>query len=237
MAWKSVSPGNSVSISLVPGLQTSSCIPLFYVGSGDWTQVLTLAQWPFSPPRLLHGLLFILKNLSRFSGPGINCVSGWDTRFLSYCLAAEATKKMYTALTSQRHLAGGGAGEVCFAHAPRPHMGISSNIPCMSFPVMNPWDLRPLETKFKTFWLHVSITNHYVAEKYGILPVSIRFCPVKHLQSEFLRFQSQWNTIKTEKSKQTKTHRRRHNITLSLRAHLLSKSILFAFGFCLFMLF
>lgn len=164
MAWWPVSSENSVSISLVLGLQTSSCIPLFYVGSGDWTQVLTLAQWAFSPPRLLHDLLFILKNLSCFSGLGINCVSGWDTCFLSYCLAAEATEKMYTALTSQRHLARGGAGEVRFAHAPRPHMGISSNIPRMSFPAMNPWDLRPLETKFRrTFWLHASITNHYVA--------------------------------------------------------------------------
>lgn len=159
-----MSPGNSVSISLVPGLRMSNCIQLFYVGSGDWTQVLTLAQWAFSPPRLLHGLLFILKNLPCFSGPDINCASGWDTRFLSYCLAAETTVEMYIALTSQRHLAGGWAGDVCSAHAPRPHMGISSNIPRMSFPAMNPWDLRPLETKFRrTFWLHASITNHYVA--------------------------------------------------------------------------
>lgn len=71
-----MSPGNSVSISLVPGLQMSNCIQLFYVGSGDWTQVLTLAQWAFSPPRLLHGLLFILKNLPCFSGPDIVFLGG-----------------------------------------------------------------------------------------------------------------------------------------------------------------
>jgi hypothetical protein len=94
-----------------------------------------------SPPRALHSLLLILRNVACFSGPGTNCVSGWDTRFLSYCLAAEAKERRTQSWPARGIWQEAELKTFALPTNHSPRWASHRMHPSMTFPATNPQDL------------------------------------------------------------------------------------------------